>query len=40
MITGLAAEIVILLGGIFYFNYNSQVTENNETKEFVKSDIS
>ena len=27
MITGIAAAIVILLGGIFYFNYNSQVTE-------------
>ena len=40
MITSIAAAIVILLGGIFYFNYNSQVIENNETKEFVKSDIS
>ena len=40
MITGIAAAIVILLGGIFYFNYNSQVIENIETKEFVKSDIS
>ena len=40
MITGIAAAIVILLGGIFYFNYNTQVTENNEIKEFVKSDIS
>ena len=28
MITGIAAAIVILLGGIFYFNYNIQVTEN------------
>ena len=40
MITGIAAAIVILLGGMFYFNYNSQVIENKETKEFVKSDIS
>ena len=40
MITGIAAAIVILLGGMFYFNYNSQVIENSETKEFVKSDIS
>merc|ERR1711991_144362 len=40
MITSTVAALVILLGGIFYFNYNSQVTENNETKELVKSDIS
>ena len=40
MITAIAAAIVILLGGIFYFNYNSQVIENSETKEFVKSDKS
>ena len=40
MITGIAAAIVILLGSIFYFNYNTQVTDNNDIKEFVKSDIS
>ena len=40
MITSIVTALVILLGGIFYFNYNSQVIENNETKELVKSDIS
>ena len=28
MVVGMAAAIVILLGGVFYFNYNTQVTEN------------
>ena len=28
MLAGMAAAIVILLGGAFYFNYNTQVTEN------------
>jgi len=28
MVAGIAAAIVILLGGIFYFNKNTQVTEN------------
>ena len=40
LISGIAALIVILLGGVFYFNYNTQVTDNNENKELVKSDIS
>ena len=40
MVAGIAAVFIILLGGIFYFNYNTQVNKNNEIKEFVKSDIS
>ena len=40
MVAGIAAVFIILLGGIFYFNYNTQVTDNNEIKELVKSDIS
>ncbi len=28
MITAIAAALVILFGGIFYFNYNTQVTDN------------
>ena len=39
MVAGIAAVFIILLGGAFYFNYNSQVTESVNT-EFVKSDIS
>ena len=37
MVAGIAAAIVILLGGIFYFNQNNQSIKN---KELVKSDIS
>ena len=40
MVAGIAALITILLGGVFYFNYNAQVTDNNENRELVKSDIS
>ena len=40
MITGITAAIVILLGGVLYFNYNTQVTDDNKNKELVKSDIS
>ena len=40
MLASMAAVFVILLGGIIYFSYNAQVTDNNEIKEFVKSDIS
>ena len=37
MLAGIAAVVIILLGGIFYFNQNNQSIEN---KELVKSDIS
>ena len=40
LLASIAVLMVILLGGIFYFNYNTQVTDNNEIKELVKSDIS
>ena len=43
MIAGIAALIVILLGGVFYLNYNTELTENAElietNEELVKSDI-
>ena len=40
MLASIAATIVILLGGVFYFNYNAEVTDDNKNKELVKSDIS
>ena len=40
MIASIAALVIILLGGVFYFNIFTQVTENNEKNVLVKSDIS
>ena len=39
MIASIAALVIILLGGVFYFNIFTQVTENNEKNVLVKSDI-